>query len=78
VHYYAGGYYFAAKHQRLEHLKEAKAGPSTAPPKVAAVAAVKDDVSAKDGSKDAAEAESEAVAAPVPAPHAGDSSVKAR
>src|SRR6202795_1841940 len=35
VHYYAGGYYFAAKHQRLEHLKEAKAGPSTAPPKVA-------------------------------------------
>jgi soluble lytic murein transglycosylase-like protein len=78
VHYYAGGYYFAAKHQRLEHLKEAKAGPSTAPPKVAAVAAVKDDISAKDGSKDAAEAESEAVAAPVPAPHAGDSGVKAR
>jgi hypothetical protein len=45
---------------------------------VAAVAAVKDDISAKDGSKDAAEAESEAVAAPVPAPHAGDSGVKAR
>jgi soluble lytic murein transglycosylase-like protein len=78
VHYYAAGYYFAAKHQRLEHLKEAKAGSSTAPPKVAAVAAVKDDTSAKDGSKDAAEAESEAAAAPVPAPQAGDSSVKAR
>src|ERR1700728_1355122 len=54
VHYYAAGYYFAAKHQRLEHLKEAKAGPSTTPPKVEAVA-VKDDNSAKDGSKDAAE-----------------------
>src|SRR6201994_2016503 len=59
VHYYAAGYYFAAKHQRLEHLKEAKVGPSTAPPKVQAVAAVKDDTLAKDGSKDAAEAESE-------------------
>jgi soluble lytic murein transglycosylase-like protein len=78
VHYYAAGYYLAAKHQRLEHLKEAKSGPSTAPPKVAAVAAVKDDISAKDGSKDAAEAESEAAAAPVPAPQAGDSGVKAR
>jgi hypothetical protein len=78
VHYYAAGYYFAAKHQRLEHLKEAKVGPSTAPPKVAAVAAVKDDTSAKDGSKDTAEAESAAVAAPDPAPQAGDSSVKAR
>ena len=78
VHYYAAGYYFAAKHQRLEHLKEAKVGPSTTPPKVEAVAAVKDDTSAKDGSKDAAEAESEAAAAPDPAPQAGDSSVKAR
>ena len=77
VHYYAAGYYFAAKHQRLEHLKEAKAGPSTTPPKVEAVA-VKDDNSAKDGSKDAAEAESEAAAAADPAPQAGDSSVKAR
>ena len=46
VHYYAAGYYFAAKHQRLEHLKEAKSGPSHAPPEVApndAVAAVKDE-----------------------------------
>jgi hypothetical protein len=85
VHYYAAGYYFAAKHQRLEHLKEAKSGPSTAPPKVApndAVAAVKDDTPAKDGSKDAAEArsiaKSEAAAAPAPAPQAGDGGVKAR
>src|ERR1700733_2239955 len=33
VHYYAAGYYFAAKQQRVDHLKEAKAGPTTAPPK---------------------------------------------
>jgi soluble lytic murein transglycosylase-like protein len=78
VHYYAAGYYFAAKHRRLEHLKEAKAGPSTAPPKVDAFAAMKDDASAKDGAKDAVEAKSEAAAAPVPAPQAGDSGVKAR
>jgi soluble lytic murein transglycosylase-like protein len=78
VHYYAAGYYFAAKHQRLEHLKEAKAGASAAPPKVEAVAAVKDDAPAKDGTKDAAEASSVAAAAPVPAPQAGDSGVKAR
>jgi hypothetical protein len=45
---------------------------------VEAVAAGKDDTSAKDGSKDAVEAESEAAAAPDPAPQAGDSSVKAR
>jgi soluble lytic murein transglycosylase-like protein len=78
VHYYAAGYYFAAKHQRLEHLKEAKAGPSPAPPKVDAVAAIKDEPSAKDDTKDATEAKSAAAAAPVPAPHAGDSGVKAR
>jgi soluble lytic murein transglycosylase-like protein len=78
VHYYAAGYYFAEKHQRLEHLKEAKSGPSTAPPKVEAVAAVKDDTSARDGAKDAPEAKSEAAAGPAPAPQAGDSGVKAR
>jgi soluble lytic murein transglycosylase-like protein len=32
VHYYAAGYYMAAKHARLDHLKEAKAGPMGAPP----------------------------------------------
>src|ERR1700759_5139066 len=58
VHYYAAGYYFAEKHQRLEHLKEAKSGPSAAPPKVEAVAAVKDDAPAKDGVSDAIEAKS--------------------
>jgi len=81
VHYYAAGYYFAAKHRRLEHLKEARTGPSHAPPKVVptdAVAAVKDDISAKDASNDAPEAKSEAAAVPVPAPQAGDSGVKAR
>ena len=78
VHYYAAGYYFAEKHQRLEHLKEAKSGPSTAPPKVEAVAAVKDDTSARDGAKDVTEAKSETAAGPAPAPQAGDSGVKAR
>ena len=77
VHYYAAGYYFAAKHQRLEHLKEAKSGPSSAPPQVApndAVAAVKDDNSAQDGTKDATAAKSE----DAPAPQADDTGVKAR
>ena len=74
VHYYAAGYYFAEKLKRLEHLKEAKSGPSTAPPKVEAVAAVKDDGSAKD----ATEVKAEAKADSAPAPQAGDSGVKAR
>ena len=82
VHYYAAGYYFAAKQQRLDHLKQAKAGPSTAPPKVepiAAVAAVKDDApAAKDGTKEAEETKAETKSEPVPAPQAGDSGVKAR
>lgn len=73
VHYYAAGYYFAAKQQRIEHLKEAKSGPTTAPPKVVPkdeVAAVRDDATAKD--------RAEAAAGPAPAPQAGDSGVKAR
>jgi len=73
VHYYAAGYYFAAKQQRVEHLKEAKSGPTTAPPKEASrneVAAVRDDATAKDSA--------EAAAGPAPAPQAGDSGVKAR
>jgi soluble lytic murein transglycosylase-like protein len=71
VHYYAAGYYFAAKQQRVEHLKEARSGPTTTPPKEASrdeVAAVRDD--ANDGA--------EATAGPAPAPQAGDSGVKAR
>jgi soluble lytic murein transglycosylase-like protein len=78
VHYYAAGYYFAAKQQRLEHLKQAKFGPSTAPPKVEAVAAVKDDASAKDGAEAKAQIKAEAKADSAPAPQAGDSGVKAR
>jgi hypothetical protein len=45
---------------------------------VETVAAVKDDNSAKDAPKDAAEVKSEAAAAPAPAPQAGDSGLKAR
>jgi soluble lytic murein transglycosylase-like protein len=73
VHYYAAGYYFTAKQQRVEHLKEAKSGPTTAPPQEASkneVAAVRDDAIANDSA--------EAAAGPAPAPQAGDSSVKAR
>jgi soluble lytic murein transglycosylase-like protein len=33
VRYFAGGYYYVAKHQRGEHLKQAKHGGSGAPPK---------------------------------------------
>jgi soluble lytic murein transglycosylase-like protein len=56
VHYYAAGYYFAAKQQRFEHLREAKSGPSSAPPKLPSqdeIAAVKDDTAAKDGTRNA-------------------------
>ena len=73
VHYYAAGYYFAAKLQRIEHLQEAKSGPTTAPPKELPkdeIAAATDDTTAKDSAEAAAE--------PPPAPHAGDSGVKAR
>ena len=33
VKYYAAGYYLTAKQQRLEHLQQAKAGATAAPPK---------------------------------------------
>jgi soluble lytic murein transglycosylase-like protein len=58
VHYYAAGYYFAAKQQRVEHLREAKSGPSSAPPKLPPqdeIAAVKDEPAAKAGTKGAAQ-----------------------
>ena len=71
VHYYAAGYYMAAKQQRLEHLKEAKAGPSNAPPKLAPA----DTVTAKDDTKDISK---EAAAAPVPATQGGDQGAKPR
>src|ERR1700753_3271913 len=49
--YYAAGYYLPARQQRLEHLLEAKAGPTPAPPKAlpaGGVAANKDQPPAKD------------------------------
>ena len=33
VHYYASGYYYAAKRQRIEHVTEARSTPASAPPK---------------------------------------------
>jgi soluble lytic murein transglycosylase-like protein len=83
VHYYAAGYYFAAKQQRIDHIKQAKGGPTAAPPKelpkqeIAAAkdaekdaekATASDDSAGKDGTKDTAEA----------APQADDTGVKAR
>ena len=71
VHYYAAGYYMAAKQQRLDHIKEAKVGPTAVPPKelpqeeiAAAKAAEKDgekatasnDSAAKDHAADTADA----------------------
>jgi soluble lytic murein transglycosylase-like protein len=49
VHYYAAGYYYAAKHQRVEHLHQSRAAPTNLPPKPLPkdeVAAVGKDVSA--------------------------------
>src|ERR1700749_1062383 len=67
VHYYAAGYYFAAKQQRVDHLKEAKAGPTTVTPqeiseeeiaagKDAEKATANDDGAAQDHTRDTAEA----------------------
>jgi len=33
VHYYASGFYYAAKRQRLDHLKQARSAMASAPPK---------------------------------------------
>jgi soluble lytic murein transglycosylase-like protein len=64
VKYYAAGYYLTAKQQRLEHLKQARIGPSSTAPKELA----KDEVAtAKD-----AKAESP------PAPQADDTGAKVR
>src|ERR1700761_1339969 len=64
VKYYAAGYYLTAKQQRLEHLLEAKAGPSPAPPKAMPpkeVAAAKDATATNPpAAKDAPEANAEA------------------
>ncbi len=37
IRYFAGGYYYVAKQQRLDHLKQGKADLDAAPPKVATV-----------------------------------------
>ncbi|MBU6462028.1 MAG: lytic transglycosylase domain-containing protein [Bradyrhizobium sp.] len=53
VHYYAAGYYFTAKHQRLEHLKQARSALASTPPKPLArdeIAANKEDPAAKEAS----------------------------
>lgn len=59
VHYYAAGYYFAAKHQRLEHLQQAKVGPTNAAPKPLpkdeVAAAAKDEAAARDAPPTGAE-----------------------
>ena len=61
VKYYAAGYYLTAKQQRLEHLLEAKAGPTPAAPKplpAEEVAANKDQPAAPAASDANAEAAS--------------------
>src|ERR1700744_2269581 len=61
VKYYAAGYYLTAKQQRLEHLQQAKVGPTATPPKPLPkdeIAANKDETAAKDAADANAEAES--------------------
>jgi soluble lytic murein transglycosylase-like protein len=67
VKYYAAGYYLTAKQQRLEHLQQAKAGPTATPPqplpKEGVKDGIKDEVAAnKDApaAKDAPDANAEA------------------
>jgi soluble lytic murein transglycosylase-like protein len=61
VKYYAAGYYLTAKQQRLEHLQQAKAGPTSIPPKpLPEVAANKDAPAATDAAKEAPDAKAEA------------------
>jgi soluble lytic murein transglycosylase-like protein len=61
VKYYAAGYYLAAKQQRLDHVKQAKAGATAIPPKplpAEEVAAAKGEPAAKDAPDANAEAAS--------------------
>ncbi len=63
VKYYAAGYYLTAKQQRLEHLQQAKAGPTATPPPPLPKEVIKDEVAAnKDApaAKDAPDANAEA------------------
>ena len=66
VHYYASGYYYAAKQQRLEHLKQARSAMASAPPKEVAKPA------------EAAKTPADAAAEPVPAAPAGTNAANAR
>src|SRR5262249_10933129 len=49
--YFAGGFYYVAKQQRLDHLKQGKADFNAAPPKIAVVkpAAPADEAASADG-----------------------------
>ena len=63
VKYYAAGYYFAAKQQRLEHVQQAKMGPSATRPKPLPQALPNDEIAvSKDqpAAKDAPDANAEA------------------
>ena len=66
VHYYASGYYYAAKRQRLDHLKQAKSVMASAPPKEVAKPA------------ETAKTPPDAGAEPVPAAQAGANAANAR
>jgi soluble lytic murein transglycosylase-like protein len=46
VKYYAAGYYLTAKQQRLEHLQQAKAGPTATPPQPLPRDGIKDEIAA--------------------------------
>ncbi len=53
VKYYAAGYYLTAKQQRLEHLQQAKAGPTATPPQPLPKEGVKDGIKEVAANKDA-------------------------
>jgi soluble lytic murein transglycosylase-like protein len=83
VHYYAAGYYMAAKQQRLEHLREARSTVASAPPKELPKDGTKDAnrnaiIAVKDGTTATAQADAPVVPEPAPAPQAGDTGIKPR
>jgi hypothetical protein len=71
IHYFAGGFYYVAKQQRLDHLKQGKPDFGAAPPKIAKVedkpAAPIEEVAAQDASGDTGKTEDTA-AKPAEAP----------
>jgi soluble lytic murein transglycosylase-like protein len=85
IRYFAGGFYYVAKQQRLDHLKQGKADFNAAPPKIVAVegspteaakseeqaaAAPADDVKAEKAAAKPAEAPVKLVPAPAKPVHA--------